>query len=107
MRYLALPRVIPVVYCEEDRTGRLHHTDYLVEPWYMKPSMWNRWGPITWLTRALGGKVPGDDGERYMPNGFLFEDIGPMSKMGKGKDITTEWEDRLKKERTGGCPFSH
>jgi hypothetical protein len=108
LRYLMLPRLFPVVFFEEDeKSGRINHMDYLVDPWYVRPTFWNRWGPLALITRSLGGKVPGHGGNKYNPQGYMFEDLGPVPRMGKGKDVTTEWEERLKKERHSGCPFAH
>ena len=54
----------------------------------------------------LGGWVPGDEGDKYLPDGFLFSDLGPASKMAKGESFTDADEERLRRERSGGCPFA-
>ena len=108
MRYLLLPRISPLTFFSEPdpTTGRVQLFDWLVEPHYVKPSFWNRWGPISLVTRALGGHVPGSSGGHFMPEGFVPEDLGPEPRRGKGKAETDECARRLRKERTAGCPFS-
>lgn len=108
IRYLMLPRLSDVVYFTEPdpTTGRIQHLDYLVQPYYFNGTFWSRWGPQALLTRLLGGHVPGSGGDKLMPQGFLFEDIGPAAEMGKKTEEMRIWEDRLKKERPSGCPFS-
>lgn len=107
MRYLMLPRLSPVRHFSDPdpKTGRVQRLrfDWLVEPHYTKPTVWNTWGPEGWLVRLLGGFVPSD---KYTSQGFLFEDIGPETKKGKGKAAMAEWEAILKEQRTAGCPFS-
>lgn len=107
MRYFMLPRLFSQrQFSEPDpKTGRVQRLlpNWLVEPHYVKATAWNRWGPEGWIVRLLGGFVPGD---KYMSQGFLFEDIGPEAKRGKGKAEMAEWEAILKEQRTSGCPFS-
>lgn len=106
MRYLMLPRLSAVRYFSEPdpKTGRVTHFDWLVEPHYVKGTAWNRWGPEGWIVRLLGGFTPGPN--KYSPQGFLFEDIGPDAKKGKGKAEMEEWEMAIQEQRASGCPFS-
>ncbi|TDZ28089.1 Mycophenolic acid synthesis protein B [Colletotrichum spinosum] len=106
VRYMVLPRFAPVVFFSEPepKTGRIQHYDYLVHPYYNPVTLWSRWGPVSLITRALGGTVPGSD--KMMPDGFLFEEIGPKDKLGKGKKELAEGVDTLKARHRGGCPFS-
>ncbi|POR38739.1 Uncharacterized protein TPAR_01053 [Tolypocladium paradoxum] len=110
IRYLALPRLSPMRYVADPdpKTGRMHHTHYLKEPWYTPATMWARWGPVAWVTRAAGGMIPGDGGAEMKPEGFLFEDLGPRCQMGQGYEETAQMEEqvRLVTTRTGTCPFS-
>jgi hypothetical protein len=108
LRYLCLPRLTYVKpFTDPDpKSGRIQHLDYLVQPYYHAGTFWNRWGPEALLTRILGGHVPGSGGEKLIPQGFLFEDIGPAAAMGKNKAEMAAWEQRLKKERPSGCPFA-
>ena len=110
IRYLSLPRFYPMQYISDpdSRTGRMHHTHYLKEPWYTPATLWARWGPVAWITRATGGMIPGDGGAEMKPEGFLFEDLGPRSKMGMGLEETARMEEQVKwvTTRTGTCPFA-
>ena len=106
LRYFSLPRFSPVELFDEDKvTGRIYHYEYLVDPWYHKATFWSRWGPMGLFTWVLGGKVPGSE-TRTMPEGFLFEELGPAAKMWKGKKVTDSHEKRLRAERMSGCPFA-
>lgn len=71
----------------------------------MKPTIWNRWGPMAWLTWALGRPVPGDQGDKYYPAGYSIPDLGPKYFEGKGKQQLHETLEELKGYRTGKCPF--
>ncbi|KND88003.1 hypothetical protein TOPH_07382, partial [Tolypocladium ophioglossoides CBS 100239] len=98
VRYLALPRFYPMRYVADPdpKTGRMHHTHYLREPWYTPATLWARWGPVAWVTRAAGGMIPGDGGAEMKPEGFLFEELGPRCKMGKGLEETALMEEQAK-----------
>lgn len=111
IRYLALPRpgTLRNHWIEagtDSRHGRYFLSDYLAHPWYVKPTLTRRWGPGAWITRLLGYKVPGDDGDKYYPQGYTFADIGPKSLSGKGTKETDEIRARLVCGNRGGCPFS-
>jgi hypothetical protein len=107
LRYLCLPRLGYRKYFTgpDVKSGRIQHHEYLVQPYYQAGTFWNRWGPEALLTRLLGGHVPGSGSDKLLPQGFLFEDIGPAPTMGKGKAEMAHWEQRLKKERPSSCPF--
>ncbi|OHF04671.1 hypothetical protein CORC01_00142 [Colletotrichum orchidophilum] len=106
VRHLMLPRLSPVVFFSDPnpKTGRILHHDYLVHPYYIPATFWNRWGPVALATRLLGGTVPGS--EKMMPQGFLVEDIGPKEKMGMGTVELAEGVEMLKCRGRGACPFS-
>ncbi|GJN77226.1 hypothetical protein PLIIFM63780_000716 [Purpureocillium lilacinum] len=108
LRFLALPRRNPINYLSnspDPKTGRMAHTRYLKEPWYT-PATWSaRWGPVALATRAYGGIVPGDKPE-MKPEGFLWADLGPLSKMGKGADEAAELGQRVSRVAERKCPFS-
>lgn len=116
LRYLTLPRWIPsqLITPADPTTGRMQHPGYLVEPWYLRPTLGTRWGPMALLTRLLGGYVPvrpGDSGQAaksadWLPEGYLFEDIGPRSRMGKGVAEMAADVERLRRQRPSGCPFA-
>ncbi|MCJ1362835.1 hypothetical protein MMC16_001941 [Acarospora aff. strigata] len=89
LRYLALPRpeflrkkYIPSK--PNPKTGRYNAVEYLSHPWR---------------------KLPGDDGNKYAPEGYAFADIGPKSFQGKGRAEMEETLIRLTEQKRGGCPF--
>jgi hypothetical protein len=107
LRYLTLPRpdfLRVNDFTEQNEHGRYTFQTYKVHPYYAKPTFWNRWGPEALLTRLFGGEVPGS--EKFLPKGYKFEEIGPEKMANRGKDVTDKFEERLKVERTPGCPFS-
>lgn len=109
MRYLALPRPsfmrITAFTDQPDEHGRFYLTKWDAAPYYVKPTFWNRWGPVAWLTWALGKPVPGDAGDKYYPNGYDIPDIGPKYFEGKGRAQVEATMQELKIHRTGACPF--
>ena len=74
-------------------------------PFYLKPTLWNRWGPKAWVIWLAGGKLPGNDAEEFMPRGYSFSTIGPKKREHKGKaEMELNVDDLLHSTR-GGCPF--
>lgn len=53
----------------------------------------------------MGLPVPGDEGDRYWPDGYKISDVGPDFMRGKGKDYKIASKERLVGERMKGCPF--
>jgi hypothetical protein len=88
------------------KTGRYNSVEYLSYPWYVKPTWKRRWGPRALITRILGRRLPGDDGNKYAPEGYLFEEIGPDILKGKGLPEMSVTEATLINARRGGCPFA-
>jgi len=80
--------------------------NYLAHPYYNKPGILNRWGPEAWFVWLAGGEVPGSKGERYIPQGYKFEEVGPRALKNKGINEMGALEERLKIERPAGCPFA-
>lgn len=111
IRHLALPRpnILRNHWIEagpDRRNGRYVLSDYLAHPWYVKPTLRRRWGPGAWITRLLGYNVPGDDGDRYYPQGYTVADVGPKALSGKGRKEMDETRATLVSGNRGGCPFS-
>lgn len=108
LRYFALPRTSEFLRLEQPdpKTGRMSltkpHGNY---PFYLKPTIWNRWGPKALLIRAYGGFVPGDDPKQYLSQGYTFEELGPASQMGKGVEEMKVDIKRMTEEGRSGCPF--
>ena len=68
--------------------------------------MKNRWGVSAWLTWWRGGALPGDEGEKYAPEGFLCAEVGPSGLQNKGLQEMEEDRERMMKLSRGGCPFA-
>lgn len=110
LRFFALPRpeflrkqYIPSA--PDKVTGRFNSIKYLCHPWYVKPTIGKRWGPTAWMLYLFGRKLPGDDGNKYAPEGWKFSEIGPQAFKGKGIGEMEATRSRLNKENRGGCPF--
>jgi hypothetical protein len=90
---------------EADKEGRRGLTKYDAHPFYVKPTLQNRWGPSAWVSWSLGLALPGDDGDKYHPRGFLTSEVGPKNFFGKGQAVVEKEKSRIRVERTGKCPF--
>ncbi len=91
---------------KQNEHGRYFFTDWEGAPFYVKPTLINRWGFQAWITWLRGLPLPGDDGDTYYPKGYLIADVGPKAFEGKGGDYFQKTVERLEKERTGQCPFA-
>lgn len=110
LKYIALPRPSFMRYRliddREDGNGRRAFQRYDSYPFYVRPTLWNRWGPSSWPSRLLGLPLPGDSGDVYYPKGYSIPEVGPNTFVGKGSVAASKTKARLAKERTGGCPFA-
>ncbi|KAL4909522.1 hypothetical protein BDW74DRAFT_165935 [Aspergillus multicolor] len=110
LRYIALPRLnfqrIDIFTDEPNEYGRYYVNVYEAIPYYVKPTIWNRWGPGAWVSWAMGMPLPGDEDDKYYPRGFDLEDLGPKYFEGKGRKSVAEIRELLKKERRGQAPFA-
>lgn len=108
VRFLCLPRFAPAAYISQpdEHTGRIKHLHYMKEPWYVPSTAWSRWNLEAVIGWLFGGMVPGDGGAKMKPEGFLFEDLGPASKVGKGVEEALGFEERISRTASGGCPFA-
>ena len=48
--------------------------------------------------------LPGDD-TKYMPQGYLTQELGPRDLIGHGQREVQEGVERLINQDLGGCPF--
>ena len=92
-----------MVIDEPNAGGRRQFNRYDTFPYYVRPTLLNRWGLGAWISRLAGRPVPGDAG--YSPEGFKTSDVGPSLFAGKGREEAEETKARLGQERLGGCPF--
>lgn len=109
LRYLALPRPnfmrLDVFTEEPNQHGRNFVLIYEGAPFYVQPTIWNRWGPIAWFKWVMGQPLPGDDGGRYYPHGYYTPDLGPTYFEGKGRKELELTKENLRQQRNGRCPF--
>ncbi|KAI9652223.1 MAG: hypothetical protein M1831_007132 [Alyxoria varia] len=110
LRYLTLPRpeLMRKDYISSQpnaTTGRYSAKEYLSYPWYVTPTFMRRWGPHALIIRLLGRKLPGDDGNCYLPEGYLLSEVGPSSQIGRGSDDMESSKTRISNQRFGTCPF--
>ncbi|GLI82072.1 hypothetical protein PoHVEF18_010473 [Penicillium ochrochloron] len=109
LRYLALPRPnfmrLDVFAEKPNKYGRNYVLFYEGAPFYVQPTIWNRWGPVAWFKWALGQPLPGDDGDKYYPQGYYTPDLGPKYFEGKGRKEVETIKESIKQQRLGQCPF--
>lgn len=87
LRHCFLPRprflAVHVVSKDMDKAGRCALELYMTHPWYVKPSLSWRWGLDAWIGRLRGEILPGDEGDKYRPEGYLVHELGPDRLKGK------------------------
>ena len=110
LRYLWLPRpsFFPrsVSIERPSKHGTFFMTKQDTAPWYIKPTIWNRYGPLSWITRLMGLPLPGDEGGKYFPTGYKILDVGPERLRSKGIESMQNDKERVMKGMGGGCPFA-
>ncbi|PLB45065.1 67 kDa myosin-cross-reactive antigen family protein [Aspergillus steynii IBT 23096] len=89
LRYLSLPRPYflrsDVFTDQPNEYGRFYVRVWVAAPYYVQPTFLNRWGPGAWVSRMLGLPLPGDEGDKYYPNGYDTADLGPKYFEGRGR----------------------
>ncbi|KAE8395992.1 67 kDa myosin-cross-reactive antigen family protein [Aspergillus alliaceus] len=87
LRYLCLPRPNflrqEVFTPDVNEYGRYYVRIWSGAPYYVRPTLWNRWGLSAWFGWLLGLPLPGDEAEKYYPNGYDTADLGPKYFEGK------------------------
>ncbi|KAL8907256.1 MAG: hypothetical protein Q9207_001497 [Kuettlingeria erythrocarpa] len=108
LRYLSPPRpgfLRKVELENASQDGRVALRVWEGAPYYVRPTLWRRWGPEALASRLLGLPLPGDEGDKYYPHGYTIPEVGPKIVAGKGAENAQETVAGLQKTRTGGCPF--
>ncbi|XXH05333.1 hypothetical protein Hte_011758 [Hypoxylon texense] len=110
LRYLSLPRFFQLKRLNDPdpQTGRMtQRIPYGNFPFYIKPTIWNRWiSPAAWVVWLIGGKVPGDDPDQFFAQGYLFSELGPQNRMGLGVEEMEADVSRMREGfGRGACPF--
>lgn len=112
MRYFFPPRPeflnFAPLSAEPDANGRYFLRTYDSKPFYIKPTIYNRWlAPGALIRRMIGLPLPGDDGKEFFPTGYRLEELGPahiIRKKTVEHDVSLV-RARLDKNHTSGCPF--
>ena len=105
LRHLALPRPSFLAVHNPSRrptspnSNRYTLSTYDNAPYYIPPTFWRRWGPRTWVLRAMGLPIPGDGGSRFSPKGYKISEVGPRA-MKKGV-LEVNWTGQGSQR----CPF--
>lgn len=90
----------------DSSTRRYHFMQYIGHPWYIKPSLTQRWNFKSWMLWLTGGYVPSNHQPEYRPEGYHIAELGPVSLEGKGIDEMQRAKQRVM-TRFQGCPFPH
>ncbi|KAI1365556.1 hypothetical protein F5Y08DRAFT_303495 [Xylaria arbuscula] len=113
LRYACPPRpyfLRRVYNCEQPDpdTGRYQSQRWLGRPWYVKTSVLDRWGLPAWMLWMNGTKSTAVfDNKRFMPEGYLIEDVGPEMHVGKGREEMDNTMSVLSAKPVTRCPFIH
>ncbi|KAI1308316.1 hypothetical protein F5Y03DRAFT_393551 [Xylaria venustula] len=88
-------------------TGRYQSQRWLGRPWYVKTTLLDRWGLPAWMLWMNGtaSSVVFDDG-KFIPEGYLIEDVGPLAYVGRGRDEMRGNVLALDVKSPLRCPFS-
>ena len=87
-------------------SGKFYAKQFISLPWYIEPTFWARNSPKAWLLRLVGGKAPGDDGNAYLPDGYVITELGPENLKHKGTTDMQSTRKRLEAKQPIGCPFA-
>jgi len=97
LRHLVLPRpsFLGLQRTSANKSeNRTYMVDYFAAPYYVKPTIFNRWGPAAWISWLSGLPLPGDDGGKYGPQGYKIVELGP--NLGRSAQAVTEAEVKAK-----------
>jgi hypothetical protein len=68
---------------------------YTGAPYFVAPTLWNRWGFGAWWWWILGLPLPGDkenDGDKYQSHGYCIPQLGPD----RGIEVQKQEENAVK-----------
>ncbi|PLB48797.1 hypothetical protein P170DRAFT_358151 [Aspergillus steynii IBT 23096] len=111
LQHLALPRpaflAVRLVHDTPNPETNLYNFERKsLQPWYMRPNLWSKWGPGALFVRIFGGRMPGSHGDRYLPQGYNLMTIGPEPQKGKGLEEMSLDMEVIKARGVATCPFS-
>ncbi|KAH0278767.1 hypothetical protein KCU91_g2218, partial [Aureobasidium melanogenum] len=100
LRHLTLPR--PFVWRKQIIADHMNTNDKVykliwdTEPWYVEPTFANRWCLQSWIDWLAGRPIPGDEGDKYFPQGFKSSVMGPAFLAGKGLAQAEKEEEEIR-----------
>jgi hypothetical protein len=110
LRHFALPRphfmAVEVVATTPNAHGLYNFDHFNFQPWYKPTDFWSKWKPSSMLLQALGAKKPGSHGDRFHPQGYDLNTIGPAPQAGKGLDEMQTTVAYMKSRGQAECPFA-
>lgn len=75
---------------------------YAAAPYYVRPTLWNRWlSPLAWIRRIQGLPVPGDGNNQFYPKGYVPTELGPRG-LGHGVGEQSRAEREVWESSFGG-----
>lgn len=109
LRHFALPRLFDwqrkkTLDTRIGPDGRRWVKIWSTTPHYVRPTLWERWGPGGWYQLMLGQPRAGDQG--MCPEGYVRSNVGPRSFDGKGQAEFESEQQEVIIRRPGGCPFA-
>ncbi|KAI5244938.1 hypothetical protein E4T43_03502 [Aureobasidium subglaciale] len=88
LRNLVLPRPFSqrkqIIADGVNENGKVHKLIWDTEPWYVEPTFANRWCLQSWIDWLAGRPIPGDEGDKFFPQGYKSAVMGPAFLAGKG-----------------------
>ncbi|CAD0083273.1 unnamed protein product, partial [Aureobasidium vineae] len=100
LRHFTLPR--PIVWRKQiiadtiNANGKIYKQIWDQEPWYVEPSFANRWCLQSWIDWLAGRPIPGDEDDKYFPQGFKSSVMGPAFLAGKGLAQAEKDEEQIR-----------
>ncbi|KAI9837655.1 MAG: hypothetical protein M1837_002915 [Sclerophora amabilis] len=89
----------------ENEHGKFNLRYYIAQPWYIKETFWNQWGPFALLAWLNGRPIPGRE---WSSDGYRIEQMGPLQYEDRGSEeivaIASDWEDEERAKSL--CPFA-
>ncbi|KAH0284001.1 hypothetical protein M436DRAFT_74095 [Aureobasidium namibiae CBS 147.97] len=99
LRHLTLPRPDAsrkqIIADDINSHGKIYKLIWDTEPWYVEPTFVNRWCLQSWLDWSAGRPIPGDEGDKYFPQGFKSSVMGPAFLAGKGLEQAEKDEEQI------------
>ena len=106
IRYFFLPRPWRfrklLISERESKPNTYHKLEYVAEPWYVKPTLFEIWGPLALWRRLLGISLPGP---KFQSDGYKIHEVGPIGLKNSGQKEQINEEERLRSMDRMGCPF--